>query len=89
MKPKKSDFFEERVMVKLSGQGLARECHGGQLPNGLDTYYTGDFVNRQQYEAIGLTYHIYDDGSRTLCWMLYNDENVLTTKAVQEFEKIG
>lgn len=89
-KPRKGDFLEEKVKLILSASALEREYHGGWMPSRSpdSVFWTQTFTKDKVYESVGLTYHNYDDGSRSLCWMLYDDEGVLQVKDVNQFSKV-
>ncbi len=85
-KPKKADFMEFEVWLALSESALERQMHGGNLNNGFNEFNTPDFTPGKLYKTVGLTYHFYEDGSRLLCWMIFDDFGVLQVKSATEFK---
>jgi len=84
MKPKKSDFLEKEILVTMTEDAIQRQKHG----LGGGHYNLTGFIPGDSYKTVGLTYETFDDGSRALCWMLFNHEGVLVTKSTELFKAV-
>ena len=87
MKPQKSDFLPYQFEVMLSAQGLMRLDN--LIPDGGGVYSVRRrFEAGQVYKVIGITYEIWEDGSRTLCYLIFDKDGELSNRATQNFVEV-
>ena len=90
MKPRKGEFLEKEIEVILSKKAIERHdlTVDRKLPGGGGIFRVNDFTIGVIYKTIGLTYFIFEDNSRSLVWLLYNDEGVLVERHIDHFVDI-
>jgi hypothetical protein len=54
--------------------------------SGLDVFSLGDLTEGKEYDVYGVTWKVYEDHSRELCYILKNDREELVLKTTSKFE---
>jgi hypothetical protein len=87
MKNQKSDILPKEIDIMLSSQGLMRL--DGLIPDGTGVFGVRDhFSSGKIYKTVGITFEVYSDGSKTLCWILMDDDAIMTIRAADNFVEV-
>lgn len=74
--------YSEKIVLNEDGENR----HKHRL--GADVYDATQFTPGKEYQTIGLTYHIYDDGSRELVYLVSNDNAVVVPVTTKYFRVV-
>lgn len=96
-KPSPQHFMKYEVTLVLSPEVMAqikRNRESGYPPRellgaGIYSLPEDEFPENTQFKAIGLTYPVYEDNSRELCWMVFDVNGTLHLKSISKFSELG
>ncbi|MCP4493260.1 MAG: hypothetical protein GY820_39050 [Gammaproteobacteria bacterium] len=86
-----NNIMPYEVEVRLNSYGVetcGKKELGGKMALGTRQHNVTKFTPQKIYKTVGLTQKVYDDGTNTPCWVMFNDEGELQLATPEKFEKV-